>query len=282
MPDHFANQRIARGGTLWKFPSDARRIVDRDPIHLRGGQPGLVGQIIDRDRMHHLLFFNGKVERHGWPGTGSNRRPVIDQTVFRWKHPRHHRRVVGPRNSWVHGMHAAGARPGAHELPQIRHRQLGIFESVGREAIEADHDDHSLGGGKRSAAERESQRGDERTDCYAGKSDSRQDLILEQDFLSQDVSRGNRCGVMTRTIEIPLPEELLQLVDERARSTGLDRATYIRAVLSKDVAGEPSLSEVLSRFRNQVASSGINDEDLESLFREAREESYRERNASKH
>ena len=79
-----------------------------------------------------------------------------------------------------------------------------------------------------------------------------------------------------------LPEELLQLVDERAQSTGLDRATYIRAVLSKDVAGEPSLGEILSRFRSQVASSGINDEDLESLLLEAREESYRERNASKH
>ena len=86
---------------------------------------------------------------------------------------------------------------------------------------------------------------------------------------------------MTRTIEIPLPVELLRLVDEKAQSTGLDRDTYIRAVLSKDVAAEPSISEILSSFRDQVAGSGISNEELDRLFFEAREESYLERNRSK-
>ena len=88
-------------------------------------------------------------------------------------------------------------------------------------------------------------------------------------------------GVMTRTIEIPLPEELLRLVDEKAQSAGLGRDAYIRAILSKDVTGEPSISEILSSFRSQVGSSGISDEELDRLFFEAREESYRERNPSK-
>ena len=82
---------------------------------------------------------------------------------------------------------------------------------------------------------------------------------------------------MTRTIEIPLPEELLRLVDEKAHSTGLERADYIRAVLSKEVAGEPSISEILAPFRDQVANNGISDEELNRLFSETREESYRER-----
>jgi len=85
---------------------------------------------------------------------------------------------------------------------------------------------------------------------------------------------------MTRTIEIPLPEELLRLVDDKAHRSGLDRDTYIRAVLSKDVTGEPSISEILSSFRDQVVQSGINDDELDRVFREAREESHRNRHRS--
>jgi hypothetical protein len=82
---------------------------------------------------------------------------------------------------------------------------------------------------------------------------------------------------MTRTIELPLPEELLRLVDDRAQTAGLPREAYIRAVLSKDVSGEPSVSEILAPFRDQVAGSEISDEELDRLFSEARDESYRER-----
>jgi hypothetical protein len=88
-------------------------------------------------------------------------------------------------------------------------------------------------------------------------------------------------GRMTRTIEISSPEDLLRLVDEKGRSAGLDRDTYIRAVLSRDLAVELSLSEILASFRNQVAGSGIRDEELDRLFLEAREESYQERNRLK-
>ncbi len=82
---------------------------------------------------------------------------------------------------------------------------------------------------------------------------------------------------MTRTIEIPLPEELLKQVDAKAQSAGLEREAYIRAVLSKDVTCEPSIGEILAAFRDQVAGSGVSDVELDRLFSEAREESYRER-----
>ena len=82
---------------------------------------------------------------------------------------------------------------------------------------------------------------------------------------------------MTRTIELPLPEELLRLVDERAQTAGLPREAYIRAILSKDVGEGPSISEILAPFRDQVAGSGMSDEELNRLFSEARDESYRER-----
>ena len=86
---------------------------------------------------------------------------------------------------------------------------------------------------------------------------------------------------MTRTIEIPIPEELLRRVEEKAQSTGLERNAYIRAVLSKDVTGEPSISDILTPFRDQVAASGMDDEELDRLFAEAREASHEERNSSK-
>jgi hypothetical protein len=79
-------------------------------------------------------------------------------------------------------------------------------------------------------------------------------------------------------IEIPLPEELLRMVDAKARSAGLKREAYIRAVLSKDVTGERSISEILAAFRDQVASSGVSNEKLDRLFSEAREEPCQERN----
>ena len=83
---------------------------------------------------------------------------------------------------------------------------------------------------------------------------------------------------MTRTIEIPIPEDLLRLLDERARSTGLKREEYIHALLSKDLTGAPSLSEILAPFRDQVAASGATEEELTQLFSATREEAYRERN----
>lgn len=55
---------------------------------------------------------------------------------------------------------------------------------------------------------------------------------------------------MTQTIEIPLSETLLHLLDDKAQSIGLDRDTYIRAVLSKDVAGELSIGEILLTSRS--------------------------------
>jgi len=82
---------------------------------------------------------------------------------------------------------------------------------------------------------------------------------------------------VTRTIEVPIPDELLKLVDEKARTKGLKREDFIRAVLSREVKGAPSPSEILTPFREQVEASGLTDEDLARLFSAAREESFRER-----
>lgn len=76
---------------------------------------------------------------------------------------------------------------------------------------------------------------------------------------------------MPRTLEIPVSEDLLRLLDEKAQRSGLKREDYVSALLSRDLAGPPALSEILKPFREQVASSGLTDEELSSLFTEARE-----------
>lgn len=83
---------------------------------------------------------------------------------------------------------------------------------------------------------------------------------------------------MTRTIEIPIPDDLLRLVDARSRESGLRREDYIRAVLSREVTGTPSFSDILRPFREEVNASGADDEDLDRLFLTARDDSFRERN----
>jgi hypothetical protein len=84
---------------------------------------------------------------------------------------------------------------------------------------------------------------------------------------------------VTRTIEIPIPDDLLHLVDEKAKRSGLKREEYIRTVLSREVTGTASITEILAPFREQVRASGATDEDLRRLFSSAREESYGERNS---
>jgi hypothetical protein len=81
------------------------------------------------------------------------------------------------------------------------------------------------------------------------------------------------------TIEVTgIPEETLRLLDERIRQQGGDRAGYIRYLLDKDLHS-PTLSELLAPFREQVAESGMSEEDLDQLFAEAREEAFQERQA---
>jgi hypothetical protein len=82
---------------------------------------------------------------------------------------------------------------------------------------------------------------------------------------------------MTRTIELPIPYELLRLIDERAQAAGLRREAYIRSVLSREVNAEPSVGEILAAFRDQVTDSGVSDDELDSIFSQAREEAFRER-----
>jgi hypothetical protein len=71
------------------------------------------------------------------------------------------------------------------------------------------------------------------------------------------------------TIEVTgISAETLRLLDERVRQQGSDRAGYIRDLLDRDLRSPP--------FRQQVAERDLDDEDLDAIFAEAREEAFQD------
>ena len=80
------------------------------------------------------------------------------------------------------------------------------------------------------------------------------------------------------TVEIPIPDELLGVLESRARSAGLNRDEYIRALVRRDLTSGQRLHTILDPFRRQVAESAISDDELTELFASAREDVYREKN----
>jgi hypothetical protein len=87
------------------------------------------------------------------------------------------------------------------------------------------------------------------------------------------------------TIEIAgIPDELLDLLDQRVRHCGGDRASFIRDLIRKELqrdappsGGDPrsptptSFAEILTPVHEQAAASGMTEEELDRLFEEARD-----------
>ena len=82
---------------------------------------------------------------------------------------------------------------------------------------------------------------------------------------------------MSMTIQVPIPDDLVPRLEEKSRSAGVDREQYIRALVSRDLAGPRTFDEILSGFRQEVPASGISGGELDQLFESARQDSRRER-----
>ena len=90
----------------------------------------------------------------------------------------------------------------------------------------------------------------------------------------------------THTIEVTgVPDDLLELLNERVRECGGDRAGFIRELIQKELQPTPqpsdedprpharmSLTEILAPIHQQAAESGLTDEELDRLFEDAREQ----------
>jgi hypothetical protein len=77
---------------------------------------------------------------------------------------------------------------------------------------------------------------------------------------------------MSLTIKVPIPDDLVPVLERKARSAGLEREEYAGAILSRELNAPQTLDEVLAAFREQVSASGITDPELDELFRTARDE----------
>lgn len=86
-------------------------------------------------------------------------------------------------------------------------------------------------------------------------------------------------SVQTRTLQITgLRFETLAALGEKASDLGKSVEDYVRELLEDNVEfGEMKSDATLAPFRQQVAESGITDEELDELFVEARHDYHRER-----
>ena len=81
-------------------------------------------------------------------------------------------------------------------------------------------------------------------------------------------------------ITITLSRETERKLQARASQKGLEVSAYLGRLVEKEVQ-KPTLSEILAPFRQQVQTSGISDEELTTLFEEAREEVWQEKHQAR-
>jgi hypothetical protein len=79
------------------------------------------------------------------------------------------------------------------------------------------------------------------------------------------------------TVTLELEPEVESLLEKRARAEGCDIKGYVEKLVERDVNRAPTFDEILAPFRDAVERSGISDEELDTLFTEARREVSRER-----
>ena len=87
------------------------------------------------------------------------------------------------------------------------------------------------------------------------------------------------------TITISLPREVEESVKSQAAKDGLPLEDYVESLVEEatrrrkkiDLLAEKSFDEILAPFRRNVEESGLSDEELDALFREARKEASRAR-----
>ena len=76
------------------------------------------------------------------------------------------------------------------------------------------------------------------------------------------------------TITIELSNEQGLTVEAEASRRGQQPAEFVRGLVVRGLTPKPTLAEILAPLRQQVEESGVSDDELDALFRSAREEVY--------
>ena len=75
-------------------------------------------------------------------------------------------------------------------------------------------------------------------------------------------------------ISVNIPDSTERLLAEQAALRGLSVESYAADLIRKGVNGGRTFAEILAPFREQVASSEIQDAELDGLFESARNDVY--------
>ncbi len=75
----------------------------------------------------------------------------------------------------------------------------------------------------------------------------------------------------TTTVTISLPKEVGNVLEKRAEDSGQDFETYIKNIVETQ-AKKMTLDETLAPIRQAVEKSGLSEDELDGIFKQARKE----------
>jgi plasmid stability protein len=79
------------------------------------------------------------------------------------------------------------------------------------------------------------------------------------------------------SIVLNLPADLEEKLRKRAADMGMDADTFAREALEEKLQGPRTLDEILAAFRNQVAQTGMTDQETDQFYETLRDEVWQER-----
>jgi hypothetical protein len=77
------------------------------------------------------------------------------------------------------------------------------------------------------------------------------------------------------TVTLDLEPEVESQLEKRAKAEGCDVQDYLKKLIQKDVDRKRTFDEILAPFRQAVENSGISEDELDSLFTEARKDVFK-------
>jgi hypothetical protein len=85
---------------------------------------------------------------------------------------------------------------------------------------------------------------------------------------------------MSTQLHLSLTPDLEARLRAKAQACGEDPERHAERLLS-DALSSPSLQEILAPFRQEVAQSGMSDEDLDSFYEGLRDKAWQDRHPKK-
>lgn len=80
-------------------------------------------------------------------------------------------------------------------------------------------------------------------------------------------------------LTITVPDETKFALEQRARERGYDVSGYVERLIATDLLAAKSFDEILGPIRKRFQENAMSDDEVETLFAEARAEVYQGRKA---